>query len=648
MISFASLLDALRHGPLLPDGRLAEAESLTRSLPSPQAVVAELQKRSWLTEYQGQELCQGNGMALALGPYVLLEKLGEGGMGEVFKARHRFMGREAALKCIHRGLMGRPEFVKRFLREGRAVAQLSHRHVVQIHDVNEANGRYFLAMEYLRGVNLAEHLSRRGWLPASEAAEYVRQACEGMQHAHEKGLVHRDLKPANLMLADSGLIKVLDLGLARLATDDGLTETGQFFGTPEFAAPEQMEDFKQASFPADVYSLGCVLYRALAGRPPFLFKGVSWEKRLRIIQHEEPRPIEEFRDSVPPRLCEVVRRMLAKRAAERYQTAGQAAAALAAFLHGQQADGVSVGPDQSSPETEKPAPVEAPQDTTWKSPAAAKQKWPASFVNSVGMTFVLVGPGRFLMGSPPDEDGRSSDELQHEVTITRPFYLGVHPVTQGQWKAVMGRNPSWFSRTGEGKDGVKEVSDAELDRLPVECVSWEEAAAFLKKLSAWNAEARRGREYRLPSEAEWEYACRGGHLIDDNWQTHVLPFHFDRPASALSSAQANFNGNLPHGGAPRGPNLQRTCKVGSYPANRLGLFDVHGNVCEWCADWYGPYPPSPASDPVGPPQGSERVYRGGGYFVHGRYCRAAYRGTLSPSVRNQELGFRAAAVLASG
>jgi uncharacterized protein (TIGR02996 family) len=256
--------------------------------------------------------------------------------------------------------------------------------------------------------------------------------------------------------------------------------------------------------------------------------------------------------------------------------------------------------------------------------------------NSIGMRFALVPAGRFLMGSPEDEQGREGEETSHEVELTRPFWLGVFTVTQGQWKAVMGDNPSYFSRSlGDGR--MQEVSDAELDLFPVERVSWEDVQHFLKKLTALPEETKNRRDYRLPTEAEWEYACRGGA------DSSSLPFHFDRPSASLHSSQANFNGNHPYGGAARGPYLNRPCKVGSYKPNRLGLFDVHGNVFEWCLDWYDEYPSTPVTDPLGPASGSVRVIRGGGWSNYGQYCRAASRNRYAPSDRSVSLGFRAAA-----
>ena len=224
--------------------------------------------------------------------------------------------------------------------------------------------------------------------------------------------------------------------------------------------------------------------------------------------------------------------------------------------------------------------------------------WPKEIDNSIGMKLVRIPTGKFTMGSPNGEKNRSEDEEQHEVEITKEFWLGIHEVTQKEFKAVMGYNPSYFSKDGEGKTGVtyitkpaggKDKVPADTSGFPVENVSHEEAEEFCKKLTA--KEAKSGRKYRLPTEAEWEYACRGG-------AASSTPFHF---GDTLSSSQANFNGNYPYGGADKGEYL-RTCKVGSYKKNGFGLYDMHGNVWEWCADWYSKdyYSKSPAKDPPGP------------------------------------------------
>jgi formylglycine-generating enzyme required for sulfatase activity len=256
----------------------------------------------------------------------------------------------------------------------------------------------------------------------------------------------------------------------------------------------------------------------------------------------------------------------------------------------------------------------------------------------VKLEMVLIPAGKFTMGSPAKEEDRSNDEgPQHEVEITRPFYLGIYPVTQGQWKQVMGNNPSWFSANGKGKG---EVVGLDTSDFPVETVSWNDAVAFCKKVSELPEEKRAGRVYRLPTEAEWEYSCRGG---AKSYQV----FSF---GNSLSSTQANFNGNFPYGGAAKGPYLGRTCKVGSYKPNGFGLFDMHGNIWQWCADWYDAkyYSNSPRQDPRGPAEGSLRVVRGGCWGSGGRSCRSAYRVRGVPGGRSGDLGVRLALVPPSG
>jgi formylglycine-generating enzyme required for sulfatase activity len=262
--------------------------------------------------------------------------------------------------------------------------------------------------------------------------------------------------------------------------------------------------------------------------------------------------------------------------------------------------------------------------------APAPRPLPKRFTNSVGMKLVLIPAGKFMMGSPEDEKYRSDNEgPQHRVWITKPFYMGVYTVTQKQYKTVMGKNPSDFSAGGSRSVFVEGL---DTDDFPVETVSWKDAQAFCKKLSALPAEKKAGRKYRLPTEAEWEYACRAG---------TTTPFHYGK---SLSSRQANFNGPYPYGGADKGPYLKRTCKVGSYKLNAWGLFDMHGNVFQWCQDWYDRNYSrvSPKKDPVGPKAGTARVIRGGSWGMPGTECRAACRPNYGeqPGYRGNFIGFR--------
>ena len=231
---------------------------------------------------------------------------------------------------------------------------------------------------------------------------------------------------------------------------------------------------------------------------------------------------------------------------------------------------------------------------------------------------------------------------RHKVVISKPFYLGKYEVTQRQWKALMGKdsNPSYYRRDGSGKDDIKDVKDEELDSFPVEYVTWQDAQDFLKKLNALAKRRKIRMTFRLPTEAEWEYACRGG---ADNKE----PFDLEgKPSKSISHHQANFDSTQPYGpGGKGGEPLRRTCKVGSYKPNAFGLYDMHGNVWEYCSDWHSgtTYTKGPRTDPTGPSKGKDRVLRGGCWFHPGEHCRAASRWLAEPSFRNRDVGFRVAA-----
>ncbi|MFO0878876.1 MAG: SUMF1/EgtB/PvdO family nonheme iron enzyme [Gemmataceae bacterium] len=237
-----------------------------------------------------------------------------------------------------------------------------------------------------------------------------------------------------------------------------------------------------------------------------------------------------------------------------------------------------------------------------------------ALMNAVEMSLVLLPPGWFFMGSPFSESYHSPDEGPvHEVHLTRPFYLARYPVTQGQFTQVMGYNPSHFF--AEGPLPYYRLVDVNTSNYPVDSVEHAEAVEFCARLSALPQEKKLGRRYRLPTEAEWEYACRAG---------TTTPFWF---GDSATSSQANFDGNYPYGGAPQGSYLKRTCPVGTYRPNAFGLHDLHGNVWEWCADWFEEdyYRNSPREDPPGPPRGEGHVLRGGAWIDASWHCRSADR-----------------------
>ncbi len=660
---------------------------------------------------------------LAANPqYAIVRELGRGGMGVVYLAKNKPMDRLEVLKVINTTLLDHPGAIERFLREIRSAAKLSHANVVTAYSVLQQGGLLAFAMEYIEGQDLASLVKSQGPLPVAHACFYVQQAALGLQHAFEKGMVHRDIKPQNLILARDGkkhIVKVLDFGLAKATrekTDEtGLTAEGIMLGTPDYVAPEQSLDAAKADIRADIYSLGCTLYYLLSGRPPFA--GSSLAAVLMAHQMEEAKPLNLVRPEVPEELAAVVRKMMAKSPAKRYQTPLEVVQALSPFIKqgatpkpslelssggveakpavrkasrvaspppaveaakkqaepanvwGSLTEGsiVSAGPRKSAVIRKPRVAAESKRTSRskwligggvgagvllilllgmWaggmfkgKAPDAAREfseekqdKLPNSLTNSVGMKLVLVQPGSFRMGTPETESFRYPDEDRHEVEITRPFYVGIFEVTQEQYKRVMGQNPSFFSATGVGSHLVR---GKDTRQFPVEMVSWNDAVEFCRRLSDLSEEKGRKRTYRLPTEAEWEYCCRGGHLF----KTPSPPFHF---GDSLSSTQANFKGNWPYGGAPEGRFLERTTQVGSYGPNPLGLYDLHGNVWEWCADWYDAeyYKLSPPKDPQGPDTGERRVLRGGAWNESGRMCRAAFRYNNAPGDHSANNGFR--------
>jgi len=329
-----ALVDALRQYGLLESAQMEEViASLQSRFFDPKTLVKELVHRDWLTPFQANLLLQGNGQDLVLGAYILLEKLGQGGMGQVFKARNRKMGRIVAIKLIRQEKLDSLDAIRRFQREVRAAAQLNNPNVVRAYDADEVGGALLLVMEYVDGTDLSKLVKSSGPLPIPDACDFVRQAALGLQHAFEQGLVHRDIKPHNLLLTRDGTVKVLDMGLARLdsAMDNhpstAMTQEGSILGTADYIAPEQAINAHTADIRADIYSLGCTFYYLLAGKVPFP-DGFLTEK---LLQHQfsEPYPIELHRPDVPPTVASIVRKMMAKKPENRYPLPAKVAEALA-------------------------------------------------------------------------------------------------------------------------------------------------------------------------------------------------------------------------------------------------------------------------------------------------------------------------------
>ena len=274
--------------------------------------------------------------------YQIEEIVGRGGMGQVYKARHRMMDRTVALKVIHSEWVQKQEAIDRFRREVKTAASLDHRNIVTAHDAEQAGELHFLAMEFVDGVDLAKTVQNRGPLPVDEACDYIRQAAIGLEYAHQRGMVHRDIKPHNLMVTQNKVIKILDFGLASLApqstpgesiSDDAtgnLTMAGAIMGTPDFISPEQAQDARGVDGRSDIYSLGMTLYYLLAGKVPFS-EGTAISK-LKLHAESNPTPLNELRDDLPAEVLDILAKMIAKDPAERFQSPAEIVDALEPFV----------------------------------------------------------------------------------------------------------------------------------------------------------------------------------------------------------------------------------------------------------------------------------------------------------------------------
>jgi len=334
--SVADLLELVNQSlPLDPvrlDGYVAKLRKAA-ALPSrPADLAALLVRDGFLTPFQADHLMRGRRPKFLIGKYLILDRIGAGGMGAVYLCEHLQLERQVALKVLPADQADDPASLGRFYREAQAVAALNHPNIVRAYDVDVEGRTYFLVMEYVDGVNLQDLTTKRGRLDPVRAAHYVRQAAEGLQHAHQAGLVHRDVKPANLLLSRAGVLKVLDLGLARFFRDDADSITKEhnsqsILGTADYLAPEQGRDSHAVDIRADIYSLGATFYFLLVGRPPFADGTLN--QKLIWHQMKAPTPLRKLRPEVPEAMAAVLERMMAKDAAGRYQTPAEVVAALA-------------------------------------------------------------------------------------------------------------------------------------------------------------------------------------------------------------------------------------------------------------------------------------------------------------------------------
>jgi len=577
--------------------------------------------------------------------WELVELLGIGGFGEVWKARHTHLDDFApvALKfCIdpkarERLLLHEAKVCARVKRQGH------HPGIVQLQETYLSADPPCLQYEFIEGGDLAgliQEWHRQPAKPTSAQVETVMlRLCEIVAFAHrvDPPIVHRDLKPVNILVRRTGgavEFLIADFGIGGIATARAIeasrrrTTPSQFMTvavrgsfTALYASPEQ----KRGGPPDprdDVHALGVIWYQMMTGDLSSERPG-DWKEEL-------------AEQGMAPEMVNALSSCF-NRAGRRPADAVILGEMLGALHVPTPPPVPPPGPKPSNPKDVPVAPVMSATPHSPRGPVAG-----TIITNTIGMTLTLIPAGEFLMGAPDQEESAGADEKpQRRVKLTRPFYVGVHQVTQAEYEAVMGVNPSFFSPLGDGKDRVAGMDTA---RFPVENVSWLDAVAFCNRLSerehlrpyyriqGQGVTILDGGGYRLPTEAEWEYACRAG---------TTTPFHF---GAKVEPEQANFDANFSYGDSAKGASLQRPTPVGSYPANDFGLRDIHGNVWEWCWDWHAAdyYKKSFRVDPDGPDSGTSRVLRGGSWRNSPWNLRSAIRRMNDQSNRFRLNGFRLA------
>ncbi len=553
--------------------------------------------------------------------YRLDQKVAEGGFAQVWKGYDLELLRTIAVKMPKPSHIGA---VDSFMAEARRVARLKHPGIVPEHDVGKDGDDFFIVSEFVEDGSLGDRL-KQGPIPPEQSCRWLAEIADALDYAHKNGVIHRDIKPANILIDHHGRALLADFGIALSAN-----KTGQFapsIGTLAYMSPEQLEG-KPLDPRSDVYSVGVLLCQLLTGKLPYDARDTN-SLRKEIVSGAIR--LSGNGGTLSPELRGICLKCLAHDPKERYATAKDLAndlrsvqpikshrtalviSGIAVLLTLLSVPFVWNSFFKAKEEGPQPVQVVATNPTN-KGNADEDSKRPDPVTNSIGMVLVHIPAGEFLMGTPENDPSKAWDEIPHRVRISRSFFMGKYEVTQSQYQKVMGKNPSYCARLPNP------------EQHPVEQVSWDDAVAFCRALTELPEEKAAGRSYRLPTEAEWEYACRAG---------TTTAYHFGNDSNDLSK-YALFGGHK--------AGVWATQKVGIKLPNAWGLHDMHGNVWEWCADEYGPYRvETEVVDPQGPDKGVGKVARGGSWDYGAVKCRSAQRfggEVLTRSFTNFAFGFR--------
>jgi formylglycine-generating enzyme required for sulfatase activity len=529
-----------------------------------------------------------NNTLLQGGKYRIIRFISSGGFGCTYEAEHTMLKKHVAIKeffvktCCNRdentahvtvGTQSQKPLVaklrNKFIDEARAVCQLHHPNIVNVSDIFEENGTAYYVMDYIDGRSLSDIVNHEGPLTEARALKYIRQIASALQYVHDHNLLHLDVKPGNIMVDSDDIAVLIDFGASKQYDEESGENTSTLMGkTPGYAPLEQMgNDVRKFTPATDIYALGATLYKLLSGVTPLSSTDLAGGEEL------APLPT-----SVSVSVAHAIAAAMNINKTKRPQTMKEFLSLLNAT--------------QTSEETIFPASAES-----------IGQPISGDDFQANGITFKMmkVEEGTFRMGATSEQQYPDSAEKPvHQVTLST-YYIGETAVTQALWKAVMGENPSHFQG----------------DNLPVENVSWNDCQKFISKLNEIT-----GQFFRLPTEAEWEFAARGGN--------NSRRYQYSGSNTLVDVAWYKDNSD------------NQTHSVKTKRPNELGIYDMSGNVWEWCQDWNGSYSSASVTNPTGAATGTNRVYRGGSWNYYLRNCRTAFRGNFTPDWRNFGLGFRLA------
>ena len=535
--------------------------------------------------------------------YKIVRFIKSGGFGNTYEAVHTIFRKRVAIKeffpkdfCnrdasnlhVTVGTQSKAGLVaklkRKFIEEAVVLHDLKHPGIVTVSDVFEENGTAYYVMDYIEGCSLDDIVRLEGALPESKALSYIRQVCSALEFVHSRNRLHLDIKPGNVMVDNTGRAVLIDFGTSKQYDEENGENTSTIMGmTPGYAPLEQYNrgGLTQFSIPTDIYSLGATLYKLLIGQTPpeasFLIKPSA------LV--------------LPPdmsvNISSAIRKAMLPWPEDRPQSVKEFLALLDA--------GASSSEPSRTPSNDGTAVVEEDATEILVEPVEPSESSAPVYyrdgvlvVNGIKYPMVRVDGGTFTMG----DGGMFSDNRRHDVTLDG-YSIGQYQVTQDVWQAVMGSNPSYFKGA----------------RKPVEYVSWDDCQDFIMKLNSMT-----GQNFRLPTEAEWEFAARGGN------SSRGYKYSGSDNLDDVAWYDAN-SGNTPH-------------DVGTKSPNELGIYDMSGNVCEWCGDWFARYSTEAQFNPKGPSSGLNRVRRGGASGSIAGFCRVANRSINSPGYRDNDIGLR--------